>query len=421
MNRRCWAATAFAVASTLGLVACGASVGDKTQVTFSAPVSIAQVRGAAVFKTVSDPARHRVYATWSRWSHNKTRAFLAVSEDDGRTWQEPVQITDDDEAQFPVARVGTDGRLWVVWAHFDMSRAARLDPSDPYSNPVWERLAYSDDGGRTFSAPVEVKAGPVMHQFPWLSVTDGAIAIGWLDYTPGHPSSRDAVQMQATVSDDGGTTWGPTRDVAPAACVCCQPFGGVGPDGRPLVTFRDWRRGGPAGDVRDIATSTWERGEWSRPTFVHRDDYRARMCPAVGPATALDDARRLHVVYWVGDPHPGYWYSTRTAGTGWSEPVSLAQTTMVGMGPSENNNTLAVDDAGLAWTATVNHGMYGMHDQIDRSPNAVTVYSIARDGTVTKPPQPTMSGSYPQLVDVGGGLVLTWVDHGTLYARTVTL
>jgi hypothetical protein len=329
-----------------------------------------------------------------------------------------VQITSDDEADFPVARVGNGGRLWMLWAHYNMDKSAILDPKDPYSNPVFERLAYSDDGGKSFSPPIDVAGGAVMHQFPALALSDGGkqISVSWLDYTTGHATGREAVPMQATTTTDGGATWSAAADIASLACVCCQPYGSEGYGG-PMFTYRGYQKGGKAGDIRDIKMSTLTNAAWSPPETVHDDKYVSKMCPSVGPATILDGQGTMHVMYWVGQPHTGYWYTTRTKSTPFSEPIMVAQSTMDG--PNEYNNTLALDADGNAWTATVTHGMYAMNGKIDKTQNTISVYYVTPAGAVIKPPQPQIIGAYPMVASVGDAIVLTWVDGGTLHSRRI--
>lgn len=87
--------------------------------------------------------------------HRPTGAFLTTSDDDGRTFSPPRQVLGRDS--FAVRMivdpdVGPAGRIHLVWVE------ARAEPTPagfgPPPNPVL--AAHSDDGGVTFSKPVQV-------------------------------------------------------------------------------------------------------------------------------------------------------------------------------------------------------------------------------------------------------------------------
>ena len=77
------------------------------------------------------------------------------------------------------------------------------------------RLIFSDDGGKTWSDPVQVSDSQDSTQFqPSIAVdpTTGDVAVGWYD-TAGDPS-RQATHYRIAVSTDGGVTFAPDQVVA---------------------------------------------------------------------------------------------------------------------------------------------------------------------------------------------------------------
>jgi hypothetical protein len=91
----------------------------------------------AVDTSPVSPHRDRVYAAWSRLSHNQALTIVLSSSDDGgRTWSRIMKVnrTGDQETYSSVA-VARDGTVYVAW-----------DDSSGYSL----KIARSTDGGRHF-------------------------------------------------------------------------------------------------------------------------------------------------------------------------------------------------------------------------------------------------------------------------------
>ena len=186
------AALAVVVVASVAVTASVAAGGGSQDVlvrSTSQPVVVAPAKGAAFMSAVSDPARHRVYATWGIGYGNspRTRIYVAVSRDGGRTFARPVWIARDNAAWMSAIRVDSSGRVWVTWTHFDQKHL--MNPKDKYSNPSWQELAYSDDAGRTWSKPVDVPADHGLRHgsaFGALAVSPSGkmVTAFWIDYLP---------------------------------------------------------------------------------------------------------------------------------------------------------------------------------------------------------------------------------------------
>ena len=140
-----------------------------------------------------------------------------VSDDAGLTWTGPIKISND--LDIPVVdpdtgqpvRAGTDlpdlavdqatGRVYIVWADGRFSGGTRDDVV----------LAYSDDGGRKWSAPVRVNQTPNGAQAfnPAVDVTaDGTVLVSYYDFRNNDSSAGLPTDVWLAHSHDGGTTWG---------------------------------------------------------------------------------------------------------------------------------------------------------------------------------------------------------------------
>ena len=411
---------AAALAALLAARAGGAPAGPEARPT--PPVAIASAKGAAWLSAVSDRARNRVFVTWAVASATSpsTRVYVAASRDGGRTYERPRWVAHDDAAWQPVLRVDRTGRLWATWTHFDLDPDHLLDPKDEYSNPGWQRVAHSDDGGVTWSRPVDVpRRGRVLTAFGTLAVSpDGrTVTAIWLDYLFPADVGHDAATYLSATSRDGGRTFGATRRIVRAGCVCCEPFG-FALQGRPAVAFRGWSRGTPKRAVRDIKVSLATRaGRWAQAEAVSDDRFLLEHCPSAGPVAVVDRRSRTHLAWWTGATgRAGYWYAIRTPGGTYSDPTLVERHPSA---PSENNATLAMDGRGRFWTATVGHGDYTSSGKPDTSPNRIAVYAITTDRRVHRVPAAGTAGSYPQLAAVQGDIAQVWVDRGRILGRTL--
>jgi hypothetical protein len=186
---------------------------------------------------------------------------------------------------------------------------------------VWEsraggvsrvRMARSPDGGRTYRPAVTVHADGQGGAKGWASVAldgGGGAHVVWLDgrnsnrdvqasRTHGEPSnhamhgsSRQDI-FHAVFRPDGTVVEAP---MAANVCFCCKTGVAVGGDG---ATYAAWRHIYPT-NLRDIAVarSTDGGGSFSDPVRVSEDHWQIDGCPEDGPAIAVDNQNRIHVVW----------------------------------------------------------------------------------------------------------------------------
>lgn len=276
-----------------------------------------------------------VYATWLqarsvglfKMPELPNPIVVATSTDGGRTFGAPVQASDGDRPRVaaPTPVVDARGRLLVLYEDF---RSDRRDfeflEGPPAEEPFALVLTESSDGGRTFSAGIEVEPAVVatrrflvfLPELPSIAVGPGdAVVVAWAD---GRHGDEDVFLRR---SDDGGRTWGPAVRVNDNrmgdGTAQYLPRIGVAPSGRLDVLFLDRRR--DAGDVMtDAYLATSEDGG---RTFTNRRLSTTSFDSGVGPfidATfPVDFGSRLGIVS-SDDGALAVWTDSRsgTEGTG---------------------------------------------------------------------------------------------------------
>lgn len=219
---------------------------------------------------------------------------LRHSEDEGRSWSGPITVNARAEAvsadgeNRPKLAFGPRGALYVAWTHPTSAR---------FTGDV--RLARSEDGGRTWSAPVNVHrdAQRITHRFESMIVDgEGTLWVAWIDKRDagrGDPAEGGAAVYTAR-SADGGRHWEGDRKLAPSSCECCRIALALDRDGRPLAL---WRHVFP-GSERDHALARLDDPEpraYRRATF---DRWSVEACPHHGPGLAVAPDGTLHSVWF---------------------------------------------------------------------------------------------------------------------------
>jgi hypothetical protein len=262
--------------------------------------------------SIASDGATRVAMVWSASSESDGSNILAaVSEDGGASFGPPVRVNAIDrparvngEQPPRVALVPrTDGSrsIVVLWTARDGDRTSLS-------------YAESHDDGRSFGPAASVLSPEVKGNRGWESMVttrDGRVFILWLDHRDsastraahhahhhGAPATADAVaraqRSQLFVSALGGSL-SPTA-IARGVCYCCKTALAAGPDGS---VYAAWRHVF-AGSHRDIAFTMSREGTagtFAEPVRVSADGWQIDGCPENGPALAVDDRRRIHVVW----------------------------------------------------------------------------------------------------------------------------
>ncbi len=184
--------------------------------------------------------------------------------------------------------------------------------------------ARSDDGGRTFSASAVVPGSNAPGNRGWESATaDGAghVAALWLDHrelattggaahdhsdhqhVPRDKSVDGAARAQSSklffARLDDATS---ARPITGGVCYCCKTTMAQDADG---TVYAAWRHVFE-GNIRDIAfTMSTDGGRtFAPPVRVSEDRWVLDGCPENGPALAVDDHHRVHIVWPTLLPGP---------------------------------------------------------------------------------------------------------------------
>ena len=244
--------------------------------------------------------------------------LLAVSEDGGNIFAEPVRVNPEPEA---VSADGENRPKLVIAANGTVHVSWTVSLPRPYTGHV--RYSRSTDGGRSFNPPVTVNddLAEVSHRFDALAVDGDRVVLAWLDGRD-RKAALDAGRDYAgsalyyAVSRDGGATFQANRRFAEHTCECCRvALGWQG--GRPLAL---WRHVYP-GSIRDFALAALDGATDLRR--VSDDDWELQGCPHHGGGLSVDGNGTLHLVWYTqGKTRQGLFYR-RLQGDVLSEPMKF--------------------------------------------------------------------------------------------------
>jgi len=278
----------------------------------------------------------RLYVTWTRFDFGpagdtfiEAPIYLAFSDDQGRRWSTPREISgasEDfcqpqfgdsdppacDEDQFSVPVVDArNGRLYVAFENFNTSGTVNQ-----------YLVVRSDDGGRTFSDPVRatgVVDGPGTYPICEGSQTlddmcarvnaagnididaeTGALHITWADNRNGTATDTNT-DVFVTRSTDSGQTWSPARQVTTNRDDQFFPWLSVSPTGTLAVTYFDRQFGHPLIDT-SLAQSLTGGRTWSitRVSDVSwSPDLAFRLGVFIGDYNGLDTTATTALPFWT--------------------------------------------------------------------------------------------------------------------------
>lgn len=171
-------------------------------------------------------------------------------------------------------------------------------------------VASSEDGGRTWSAPVEAQAPEekVREITPPVVGPDGSVYIAWRNRDDPANAPHPIVVAR---SSDGGVTWArtPINDATPAPAGIPAPTGNAGfpkmavdPNGGPFGALYVTYLGFDFGDLDVLVQRSLDTGvTWSRPVRVNDDPMRNGL-RQLAPDISVAPNGRVDVV----------WFDTRT-------------------------------------------------------------------------------------------------------------
>lgn len=230
----------------------------------------------------------RVYVGWRqgvfRGAKEKLKSNIAASSDGGRTFGEPVDLTDERGGDYPQITVDGDGVVHAVYWTRQYPPGNNPNGQEGPVRPI--RYSRSTDNGKTYSPARDIDAGNQVAPRPGVLVADprsAAIYLAWHANEEERNAGEDFTGDYQTffrASRDGGDSWGERKvlnDDEPAAPVGqFHPNVSVAPNGRVDVAWYDGRLSpndpAPAGDdetgFQDVFyTSSSDQGETFSPNL----------------------------------------------------------------------------------------------------------------------------------------------------------
>lgn len=258
-------------------------------------------------KWVSTPAmavdaKGAVYMAWFEEEKDHNLLYVAGSAD-GKDFSTPVKVNGarDEPAGIhgsPTLATGLKGELYVAWT----------TPREGAAFGAELNFSRSRDGGKTFSPAVKVSDAPQPASAGFESMAvgpDGAIYLAWLD---GREKATAGSATYFAVSRDGGKTFSPNVKIDGNSCPCCRTALAVAPDG---AIHAVWRKVF-ANDVREmVAASSRDGGKtFSAAAIVGNDNWIIAGCPHRGAGIGVDNAGKLHVIWYSeGAGKPAIYYA----------------------------------------------------------------------------------------------------------------
>lgn len=249
------------------------------------------------------------YVILSGTGNDPDSYWVARSGDGGLSFEEPTKIAGPDTYQTSLAVAPRSGRLYASWLQSNLEATTCLLCFSQTGLPIV--VSRSDDGGKTWSPPVQVSdAGRQRVGAPVLAVdNDGNPAVLYVDYgddrwdwqnLPGR--YEGTFSLVFTRSVDRGDTWVPGRvvdaEIVPTGrflvYLPVSPGFGIASNGDVYAAWADARAGDP--DIL-LRRSTDHGKTWSKPVQVNRGapgDGVPQDMPAVGVAPG----GRVDVVYY---------------------------------------------------------------------------------------------------------------------------
>jgi len=215
-------------------------------------------------------------------------------------WADPTTVARGEDwfvnwADFPSVEPITQS----LWAAHWLVRQPENRPRTPYAYDV--SIAISEDAGVTWGEPLSPHTDdtPTEHGFVSLYPAGAGVGALWLDgrnmtADGGAMTLRSAVinpegQLHARLTSEGL--------VDPLVCDCCQTDVAVGSKG-PVAVYRD-RSILSTEEIRDIHVSRLVDGSWQPGTPVADDGWRISGCPVNGPAIDANGAH-VAVAWFTG-------------------------------------------------------------------------------------------------------------------------
>lgn len=357
---------------------------------------------------------HLVAIVWGASTKDDTAVYAATSRDAGRTFGAPVRVSDDRTR----ARLSGEQPPRVVFTPAPSAVEGRQG-STPSIVIVWTSKAAtgtvlvsarSTDGGTSFTKPVVIAGSSAAGNRGWESIAadaSGNVVALWLDHrelaaastkTDGVARAQLSKLFFARLDQSNAS-----KAIASGVCYCCKTSIATGVAG---TIYATWRHVYP-GNMRDIAFTMSRDGghTFAAPVRVSEDRWSLDGCPENGPAMAVDDFGRVHIVWPTlipaatpdGEGTAALFYAASTDGRRFTPRQRIAAEGM----PRHAQMALTKSELVAVW------------DEASNGANNIAFARAAIGNTavrlVRQPLDGATSGMYPVVAVAGGAAVVAWV------------
>lgn len=329
---------------------------------------------------------------------------LRVSSLRGTQWSAPRTIRTGKDffvnwADFPSVLALGKGRLAAHWL--------QKTGTQTYAYAV--RLAFSNDGGESWGAPIQphTDSSNTEHGFVSLWAAGDVVEAVWLDGRKYNPTGGRSLKNEMSLASAGFRADGRSavREAIldPRVCDCCQTGVAMTSNG-PIIVYRDRS----PDEIRDMYVVRRETvngaRRWTPPAPVHNDNWKVAFCPVNGPS--IDASGRDVAVAWFTGanetPRVNVAFS-RDAGATFGAPVRVD-----GGQPAGRVDLVmtAEKDALVSWV-----------ERTGGDTTAVRVRRMRGDGTLGAPVTVASSSSarasgFPRMVVAGRDVIFAWTQPG---------
>jgi hypothetical protein len=304
-------------------------------------------------------------------------AFLAWSDDAGKTWSPAKRVNSNIEAvqaeeNGPKLAIGKDNKAHVVWSI----------PGEKGDKTRANIRFAMEDGNGGFTPARTLNEVKDAARFPIIEFTpDGNLLVAWIDRRIDNPKPR---QLYMERMDGEGQALTSNYHVGAGLCECCKLGISFADSGKTVYVAS---REVDANKIRNhVLRKSSDGGKsFAAPVEISNDGWQVPSCPHSGPSMGRDSRGRLHVSWFTlgrSEKEAGIYYSVSTDGGKSFVPRQLVHANTA---PETLYNHLSVGDDDTVYLAWNN---------LDASQKSqIYVRSLAADGRTWSPIQQISSAS----------------------------
>ncbi|WP_017733951.1 sialidase family protein [Nafulsella turpanensis] len=318
----------------------------------------------------------------------------------GEDWSEPALVAEGENwfvnwADFPEVSTFGEGRKAISYLQKNgeglFAYEIRLKLYNPATGKWSESIVPHLDG-------VEAEHGFVS----MAPMEENTLGMVWLDGRKygasshnghgGHGSAEMTMRF-ARISPDGDLL--AQNELDGRTCDCCQTGLAATADGL-VAVYRDRS----AEEVRDIAFMRYEKGEWSEPQVLFKDNWTIKGCPVNGPA--IDAEGEAVAVAWftaADGKQQVKLIRSEDGGESWGDPVLVDNDE-----PEGRVGVSLLPDGSTAVSWLAKEGKLNV--------KRIAAEGILMDSTTVTTLENSRSSGFPQMVHQNGSLYVAWTVTG---------